>query len=92
MTERIRNGHGHRAYRRKAEQVKHRAMKNGTPCAWCGQPFDWSLPPLHAMAFTADHVQAIINGGSLLGDLQPMHRSCNARKGGHAEPNIRGAS
>ena len=64
MTERIRNGHGHRAYRRKAEQVKHRAMKNGTPCAWCGQPFDWTLPPLHAMAFTADHVQAIVNGGS----------------------------
>lgn len=74
MRSAARDSTGHRAYRRKAQQLKHRAMKNGTPCAWCGQPFDWTLPPLHAMAFTADHVIALANGGDLLGELQALHR------------------
>lgn len=69
-----RSGHGGGAYIRKRTQLKHRAMKAGTPCAWCGQPFDWTLPPQHPMAFTADHVIALANGGDLLGDLQGLHR------------------
>lgn len=69
-----RNGIGHRAYRLKRQQLMHRTKKSGAPCSWCGQPFDWTLPPLHAMAFTADHVTAIANGGDLLGELQALHR------------------
>jgi hypothetical protein len=33
------------------------------------------------MSFTADHVEAIANGGSMTGALRPAHRSCNSRRG-----------
>ncbi|WP_279063662.1 HNH endonuclease [Dermabacter hominis] len=92
MTARTRNGTGHRAYRRKAQQLKHRTQRDNGVCEWCGQPFDWTLPPMHAMAFTADHTEAIANGGNLLGELKPMHRACNARKGTHQLPTLRAAT
>lgn len=87
-----RDGPGAEAYRRKAKQLRHRTQKHNLPCAWCGQPFDWTLPPTHRMAFTADHQEAIANGGKLLGQLQPMHRFCNSSKGKTQLPKIRDAS
>lgn len=69
-----RKGRGANAYLLKRKQLKHRTMKSGAPCSWCGQPFDWTLPPQHPMAFTADHVIALANGGDLLGELQALHR------------------
>lgn len=93
MTRAIRNGTGTKAYRRKAAQLKHRTQKNGGVCAWCGQPFDWDAHWTSPLAFTADHVEAIANGGDLLGELQALHRrSCNAQKGTRANPTIRAAS
>lgn len=92
MTRAIRNGIGTKAYRRKAQQLKHRVAKYGIPCAWCGHPIDTALPWADPLAFTADHVQAIANGGALLGELQPVHRKCNAQKGTSQLPTIRPAS
>lgn len=85
----IRNGKGHRAYRRKQRILKNRRL----PCAWCGHPIDYSLPYTHPMSFTADHPEAIGNGGHLVRqDLEPMHRKCNAQKGASQKVNIRPAS
>lgn len=87
-----RNGRGAGAYKRKRLQLMHRTKKNNDVCAWCGKPFDWTADPQSGGGFTADHIQPLNRGGELLGDLQPLHRACNARKGDHAAPTIRGAT
>ena len=44
------------------------------------------------MSFTADHPEAINNGGHLYKqELAPMHRSCNSKKSDTALPTIRPA-
>lgn len=89
----LRNGRGHRAYRRKALQLRNRYQRLNLPCSWCGRPFDWDLDPQDSEAFTADHTEAIANGGHLVAqDLTGMHRSCNARKGSSTLPVIRSAT
>lgn len=89
----VRDGRGHRAYRRKQAQLKRRAQRDNQTCAWCGQPFDFSLNPFDRMAFTADHPEAVANGGHLVRqDLAPMHRRCNAAKGKRVETEIWEAS
>lgn len=80
----IRNGPGHRAYRRKQAALKRRAQRESLPCYWCGKPFDFTLHYNDKNAFTADHPHAVGNGGSLAGqELHPMHRGCNSRKNNH---------
>lgn len=71
-----------RVYRERSQALKRQCMRDGTPCSLCGLPFDWDLPSLHAMGFTADHIKSIKQGGSLYGALRPAHRSCNSRRGG----------
>lgn len=96
----IRDGVGHRAYRRKQAALKRRTANENLPCGWespsgwgCGEPIDTTLPHTDRMSFTADHDQAIANGGRLLGQvLVPMHRSCNSRKSNHAATEIWAAS
>lgn len=92
----IRDGKGHRAYRRKQEALKRRTGRDNLPCGYgsptgegCGQPIDITLPAGHRMSFTADHPTALENGGHLVHqDLVPMHLACNSRKGKHAPAEI----
>lgn len=70
-----------RSYRAKAAALRKATSDNGWPCHLCGKPIDMSLPYTHPLAFTADHLDAIANGGNLLGDLAPAHRRCNSRRG-----------
>ena len=70
-----------RAYVAKREALKRQARKTGAPCHLCGKPFDFELDWKHPMAFTADHLDAVANGGSMTGALKPAHRSCNSRRG-----------
>ncbi len=92
----IRNGKGHRAYRRKRDALKRRTRVEKLPCGYgspsgwgCGEHIDTDLPAGHRMSFTADHDVAIDNGGSLVGQvLVPMHLSCNSRKSNHAATEI----
>jgi 5-methylcytosine-specific restriction endonuclease McrA len=70
-----------RAYVAKREALKRQAKRTQTPCWICHKPFDFTLEWKHPMAFTADHVKAIANGGSMTGELRPAHRSCNSRRG-----------
>lgn len=89
----LRNGHGHRAYRRKQAQLKRRTARESLACAWCGAPIDTTLPATHPMSFTADHPDAVIHGGHLVKqELAPMHRRCNSSKGDSAPVEIWEAS
>ena len=89
----IRNGKGHRAYRRQQAALKRRAQRDNLPCAWCGKPFDWTLPYNDRGAFTADHPHAVANGGHLTKQqLEPFHRGCNSAKGDYEPTEIWRAS
>ena len=67
--------------RRRALRARLRAMR--LPCAICGAPIDYDLPPGHPLAFECDEVVPVALGGSELdwSNLQPAHRICNQRKG-----------
>lgn len=92
----IRDGKGHRAYRRQQSALKRRTKAEKLPCGYgspsgwgCGEPIDTELDWKHRMSFTADHDVALVNGGRLVGQvLVPMHRSCNSRKSDHAVAEI----
>lgn len=89
----IRNGKGKAAFKRKRDQLLRRVQRDELPCHICGLPFDLTLPPQHAMSFTADHVEPLALGGHLVrNELLPAHRSCNARRGAHGDPEIWEAS
>lgn len=95
----IRDGKGHRAYRRQQAALKRRTAREHLPCGYgsthhwgCGEQIDTTLPPGDRMSFTADHDDALANGGRLLGHLVPMHLSCNSRKSDHAPTEIWEAS
>lgn len=70
------------SYKKKREALKRQTRKHAWPCALCGQPFDWSLPYYHGMAWTADHVVPLHEGGHITGVLRPAHRSCNSKRNG----------
>jgi len=96
----IRDGKGHRAYRRQQAALKRRTRAQDLPCGYgspsgwgCGEHIDTDLPAGHRMSFTADHDEALANGGRLVGGLLvPMHLSCNSRKNDNAATEIWSAS
>lgn len=55
----------------------------GLPCALCGQPIDYSLPPGHPMSYELDEIVPVSKGGDPYDpdNVQPAHRVCNQRKG-----------
>jgi len=96
----IRDGKGHRAYRRDQARLKRRTKDEHLPCGYmsphgwgCGEQIDTELPATHAMSFTADHDEPLAGGGKLVGQiLVPMHRRCNAMKGNNVPVEIWEAS
>lgn len=70
-----------RTYRKRAAALRRLVRDTGAPCWLCGCDIDLGLPYTHPMAFTADHVEALANGGNLYGELAPAHRSCNSARG-----------
>ena len=71
-------------YVAKRDALKRQARKNSAPCWLCGHSIDYDLDWKHPMSFTADHIEAVANGGSMTGALAPAHRSCNSRRGKRA--------
>lgn len=69
------------AYVARQRALKRRARRNNTPCHICGHAIDYTLHWKHPMSFTADHITPVANGGHMLGELAPAHRSCNSRRG-----------
>ena len=70
-----------RAWRKYQQAHKARCRDANEPCAWCGRPIDYDLPPSHGKAFTSDHIEELQHGGDVLGELAPFHRGCNSEKG-----------
>lgn len=76
-------GKGSAAYQRQQQALKRRCRALGLGCQNCGVEFDFD-DHNSPRGFTADHPEAIANGGRLLGQkLVPLCRACNARKGKH---------
>ncbi|MDA4893288.1 hypothetical protein PFZ55_41150 [Streptomyces sp. MS2A] len=94
----LHHGRGYKAYRRKRAALRRRVEREGLPCGYggnfgCGEPFDLTLQFPDPMSFSADHPDALINGGHLLKQtLIPMHLGCNSRKNDAAEVEIWEAS
>lgn len=59
------------------------AAAGDMPTCWlCSEPIDMSLDrERDPMAYTADHVDPLMNGGDMLGTRLPAHRRCNSRRG-----------
>ena len=91
----LRDGRGHRAFRRQREALKARAIREGlTHCPGCGHPFEFDPAKANSKhAFTSDHPVPIARGGALVGQqLVPLCRSCNAKKGSVGPPRLRRAT
>lgn len=94
----LHHGKGYKAYLRKRTALKRRVARDNLPCGHgsdygCGQPFDLTIQYPDRMSFSADHPEALKNGGHLVRqDLIPMHLGCNARKGDAAPVEIWEAS
>ena len=68
-------------YRR--TQLRRRVAAQGRPCALCGGPIDYSLPPGHPMSYELDEIVPVSRGGDPFDpdNVQPAHRICNERRG-----------
>lgn len=74
---------GHRDRRLKQEH-RRRCRAANLPCALCGDPIDYSLPPTSPHAFQSDHripVSVRPDLGYHASLLQPSHASCNRSRG-----------
>lgn len=73
-----RRSNGHRR-----TQLRNRVRARHDPCAICGQPIDYDLPPGDPMSFELDEIIPVSRGGSPfdIDNVQPAHRICNQRKG-----------
>lgn len=67
-------------YVKRTQTLRRAVETHGLPCHLCGNPIDLTLPSTHPLSFTADHLDAIANGGHLYGQIAPAHRRCNSRR------------
>lgn len=72
-----------RANGSKRTALRKRVAAMGLPCALCGRPIDYSLPPGNPMAYELDEIVPVSRGGSPFdpSNVQPAHRLCNQQKG-----------
>ena len=69
-----RRSNGHRR-----DSARRTVRSWGRPCAICGRPIDYSLPPGDPWSFEVDEIVPVSKGGSPYdtANLQPAHRRCN---------------
>lgn len=62
--------------------MRQRIAARGLPCAICGHPIDYGLPPNLPGSFELDEILSRWKGGDPLdmGNVQPVHRACNQAK------------
>lgn len=57
-------------------------------CHLCKKPIDVTLPPLHKMAWTLDHLDPRAVHGAACPSIErtrPAHRSCNSKRNGRRD-------
>ena len=81
-----RRSNGHRR-----SQVVRMVRSWGRPCAICGRPIDYSLPPGDPWCFEVDEIVPVSKGGSPLdpGNVQPTHRRCNQWRSNRSMSDVR---
>lgn len=89
-----RQWHKGAAYNRATAEVRKRAKAGEICCFWGVRPecpgpwWDWSLPHNDPAAFTAHHLNRLMDGGVAVPDsrfMAPAHRGCNAWDGLRAQ-------
>lgn len=71
-------------YTKRRDALKRKAKASNSPCHLCKGakgPILYEEDYRHPLSFTADHVDAVGNGGRMLGLLMPAHRTCNSSRG-----------
>lgn len=84
-----------KAYREKVRRAKQSARQSEEViyCHLCSNPIDMTLPYHDKFAWTLDHLTPLANGGKILGDWLPAHRTCNSKKGdGKTKGHLEGAT
>lgn len=78
MAQNVRRKNGHR----RTMLIKW-LKAQGRPCAICGGPIDYGLPPGNPWSFEVDEIVPVSRGGDPLDrdNVQPAHRICNQRRG-----------
>ena len=81
-----RKANGHRR-----RQVRDRLRARHDPCAICGQPIDYDLPPDDPLSFTVDEIVPVSLGGSPydMANVQAAHRICNIRRGNRSMESLK---
>ena len=76
------NNPRYRKYRARVS-LRERVKRRGEPCAICGQPIDYTLPPHHPMAYELDEIIPVSKGGDPVDpdNVRPTHRICNEKRG-----------
>lgn len=71
-----------RANGTKRDAIARRWRNIGAPCAICGRPIDYTLPPYQPGSFEVDEIVPVRAGGDPLdfSNTQPVHRQCNQWK------------
>lgn len=80
---------GNPAYTDKRYRKQNARMRRSTPtpiCWICGELIDLELPRHHRMAWTADHLTPLSQGGDIYGERRPAHRACNSSRGDGTHP------
>lgn len=64
-------------------KLRRRIAARQEPCALCGLPIDYSLPPGLPDSYELDEIVPVSRGGDPYDEdnVQPTHRRCNQRKG-----------
>lgn len=72
-----------RQYRNNRNLLRDRTKQIGDNCRACNGAFRWDVPWYHPLAFTANHITEVVNGGTdEIDNLEPMHHACNTSAGG----------
>lgn len=76
-------GNPRRANGARRDKVRAVVRSWGRPCAICGDPIDYSLPPGDPWSFEVDEIIPVSKGGSPfdVDNCQPAHRRCNQWRG-----------
>ena len=72
-----------RANGTRRDKLRRKVRDMGLPCALCGKPINYDLPPGDPWSYELDEIIPVSKGGDPLDpdNVQPTHKICNRKKG-----------